>query len=147
MTRVTWDEYFIQMLDAVAQRATCNRGRSGAILVLDRQILATGYVGSPPGFPHCDVVGHQMVRGHCFRTVHAEQNALVSAARRGVAIENSVLYSTMVPCRVCAMLIVTAGINHVVAATAYQNSEGLSVLQAAGIECLIVKDIVPYDPA
>jgi dCMP deaminase len=143
---VTWDEYFIKMLDAVAERATCDRGRCGAILVLDRQVLTTGYVGSPPGFAHCDDVGHQMEHGHCVRTVHAEQNALASAARRGVAIAGSVCYTTVAPCRTCAMLLVTAGVERVVAATPYQNSEGLSILHYARIPYTLLSGTLSYDP-
>lgn len=58
--RPSWDEYFMQIADTVAGRATCDRGRSGCVIVRDRQILVTGYVGSPIGLPHCDEVGHQM---------------------------------------------------------------------------------------
>jgi len=56
--RPTWDEYFIDIMNTVAKRATCNRGRSGCVVVKDKQILVTGYVGSPVGIPHCDEVGH-----------------------------------------------------------------------------------------
>jgi dCMP deaminase len=135
--RPSWDDYFIGIVSSVAERATCNRGRSGAILVYQRQIIATGYVGSPPGFPHCDNVGHHMVNGHCVRTVHAEQNALASAARQGIPILGSTLYSTMVPCRVCAMLLVTAGIDTVVAAFAYPGDHlgsGITILTQAEVQ-------------
>ncbi|HPO30111.1 MAG TPA: hypothetical protein PKX28_02645, partial [Candidatus Hydrogenedentes bacterium] len=56
--RPTWDEYFMEVANAIAKRATCNRGRSGCVIARDRTILVTGYVGSPKGFPHCDDVGH-----------------------------------------------------------------------------------------
>jgi len=62
MNRPTWDEYYIEVVDAIAKRATCDRGRSGAVIVKDKRILATGYVGSPRGMKHCDVVGHELVR-------------------------------------------------------------------------------------
>ncbi len=74
-----------------------------------------------------------MVDGHCVRTVHAEQNALVSAARLGVSVLGATLYSTMAPCRVCAMLIITAGIDRVVSSFAYQNDAGVKILNQAGI--------------
>ncbi len=82
--RPTWDEYFMEVANAIAKRATCDRGRSGCVIAKNNQILATGYVGAPSGLPHCDDVGHQMrkmlhedgsITEHCVRTVHAEQNA------------------------------------------------------------------------
>ena len=83
-SRPSWDEYFIKLVEEVAKRATCDRGMSGCIIVRDKRILCSGYVGSPPGFPHCNEVGHELkkvldvdgtVRQHCVRTIHAEQNA------------------------------------------------------------------------
>lgn len=145
-SRLTWDEYFLEIVKTVAERATCDRGRCGALLVYDRQIIATGYVGSPPGFPHCDDIGHFIEVGvdgvlHCVRTVHAEQNALVSAARRGIATLDSTLYCTMVPCRTCAMLVVTAGITRVVAAHVYPgdpDQHGLDVLAMSNISYVVL---------
>ncbi|HWS49060.1 MAG TPA: hypothetical protein VN174_03360, partial [Candidatus Methanoperedens sp.] len=88
--RPSWDEYFLELADAVSKRATCDRGRSGCVIVRDKRILVTGYVGSPAGLPHCDEVGHLMKTmvnedgsksDHCVRTVHAEQNAICQAAK------------------------------------------------------------------
>ena len=99
--RPSWDEYFIEVANTVANRATCDRGRSGCVIVRDKQILVTGYVGSPVGFPHCDEVGHLLkkvihedgtITTHCMRTVHAEQNAIDQAARRGIALEGGKIY-------------------------------------------------------
>lgn len=99
--RPSWDEYFMEIASTVAKRATCDRGRSGCIIVKNRQILVTGYVGSPRGLPHCDDVGHLFkktihedgsVTNHCVRTVHAEQNAITQAARLGIALEGGTLY-------------------------------------------------------
>jgi dCMP deaminase len=90
--RPSWDEYFMSITQMVATRATCDRGRSGSVIVKDKHILSTGYVGSPPGVAHCDDVGHEMhtvinedgsQSQHCIRTTHAEQNAIVQAARFG----------------------------------------------------------------
>ncbi len=117
--RPDWDDYFIDMMDTVATRATCDRGRSGCIIVRDRRIISTGYVGSPAGLSHCDDVGHLMkqvidddgtTRQHCMRTIHAEQNAICQAAKHGISLEGSTLYCKMEPCRVCAMLIISCGI-------------------------------------
>jgi dCMP deaminase len=126
--RPSWDEYFMEIANTVSKRATCNRGRSGCVIVKDRQILVSGYVGSPVGLPHCDEVGHQMkkmlhedgsISEHCVRTVHAEQNAICQAAKRGIALEGSTLYCRMTPCRVCAMLIINCGIKRVVCEKKY----------------------------
>jgi dCMP deaminase len=144
--RPSWDDYFLDIVRSVSSRATCNRGRCGAVLALDRQILATGYVGSPPGFPHCDDVGHELINGHCVRTVHAEQNAITSAARRGIPTVGSTCYTKVAPCRVCAMLLVTAGVTRVVALSMYQDQAGLHVLQQARVPYTVISKKVLYVP-
>jgi dCMP deaminase len=131
MQRPTWDEYFIQLANSVALRSTCDRGRSGCVIVKDKRILCTGYVGAPPGMSHCDDVGHLLrkvtdengrVTQHCMRTIHAEQNALIQAARFGIKLEGSTLYCKMEPCRTCAMSIIGAGITRVVSEKKYHLS-------------------------
>ncbi|MCD8494741.1 MAG: cytidine/deoxycytidylate deaminase family protein [Candidatus Pacebacteria bacterium] len=130
-TRPSWDEYFIEIMDAVAKRATCDRGRSGCVIARDKRIVATGYVGAPAGCAHCDEVGHEMhtvthedgtQTRHCIRTTHAEQNALAHAARVGVALEGATLYCNMTPCYICAKMIINAGIVRVVALKDYHAS-------------------------
>ena len=120
--RPSWDEYFIELSDAVSKRATCDRGRSGCVIVRNKQILVTGYVGSPAGLPHCDEVGHQMKKmihedgsqtDHCVRTVHAEQNAICQAAKLGISVDGATVYCRMTPCRTCAMLLINCGIKRV----------------------------------
>ncbi len=127
-SRPSWDEYFMEVCRAIAKRATCDRGRSGCVIAKDNQVLATGYVGSPAGLPHCDQVGHQLKKMvhedgsesiHCVRTVHAEQNAICQAARRGIAIAGATLYCKMTPCRACAMMIINCGISRVVCEKKY----------------------------
>lgn len=141
--RPTWDEYFMEVADAISKRATCSRGRSGCVIARGRQILVTGYVGAPSGLPHCDEVGHQFrevrheggaTTKHCVRTVHAEQNAICQAARLGIAIANSTLYCRMTPCRTCAMLIINCGIVRVVCERRYQlASESEELFASAGV--------------
>ena len=154
--RPSWDEYFTRLVDEIASRATCDRGRSGCLIVRNKRIICTGYVGSPPGLPHCDEAGHYMkqmvdedgtVRNHCVRTIHAEQNALCQAARYGLPLEGTTLYCTMEPCRVCAMLIASAGITRVVAKRRYQAAQDTRDLFAeAGVELDVVEDVVQrYD--
>jgi len=142
--RPSWDEYFIQLADTVAKRATCDRGRSGCVITKDKQILVTGYVGSPRGLAHCDEVGHMFkqmmhedgsITQHCVRTVHAEQNAISQAARRGIALEGATLYCRMTPCRTCAMLIINCGIVRVVCEKKYHaGAESEAMFDQVGIE-------------
>ena len=126
--RPSWDEYFIQLAELVGTRGTCDRGYAGTVIVKNKRILATGYVGAPAGLPSCDEVGHEMqsvthedgtVSNHCIRTGHAEQNAINNAARVGVAIEGSTLYCKMTPCYKCAQSIINSGIVRVVAMKDY----------------------------
>ncbi len=142
--RPSWDEYFIELADTVAHRATCDRGRSGCVITNNKQILVTGYVGSPQGLAHCDEVGHLFkkvvhedghVTQHCVRTVHAEQNAITQAARRGIALDGSTLYCRMTPCRTCAMLIINCGIVRVVCEKKYHaGEESEQMFKEVGIE-------------
>jgi dCMP deaminase len=148
--RPSWDEYFMEIAHTVSKRATCDRGRSGCVIVRDRQILVTGYVGSPIGMPHCDEVGHQMkqtihedgtITNHCVRTVHAEQNAICQAAKLGIALQNSTLYCRMTPCRVCAMLIINCGISRVVCEKKYHaGGESEEMFKAAGVKLEFFSD-------
>lgn len=142
--RPSWDEYFMEVTQAIAKRGSCDRGRSGCIIAKDKQILATGYVGSPAGFPHCDEVGHLMrkvidedgiISQHCVRTVHAEQNAICQAAKRGTSIDGATVYCKMTPCRVCTMLIINCGIERVYAEKKYHaGKESEQMLKKAGIK-------------
>ena len=150
--RPHWDDYFMEICDMVAKRATCGRGRSGCVIAKDNRILVTGYVGSPAGLPHCDEVGHQFkkmihedgsVTQHCVRTVHAEQNAICQAAKNGISIEGATLYCRMTPCRTCAMLIINCGIKRVVCQRKYHDSaDSLSMFAQAGVEIVHLLDEV-----
>ncbi len=130
--RPSWDDYFLDLANAASKRATCNRGKSGCVIVRDKQVLATGYVGSPNGLPHCDDVGHLLkkviqedggITEHCIRTVHSEQNAICQAAKRGISILDATLYTRMTPCRTCAVLLINCGIKRVVCERKYQQAE------------------------
>jgi len=142
--RPSWDDYFLELADAASRRATCDRGKSGCVIVRDKQVLATGYVGSPAGLPHCDEVGHLMkkviqengeISEHCVRTVHAEQNAVCQAAKRGVSIEGATFYQRMTPCRTCAMMLINCGIKKIVCERRYQLAEeSEQLVSEAGIE-------------
>ncbi len=155
-TRPTWDEYFIEVMDAIAKRATCNRGRSGCVIAKDNRLLVTGYVGSPVGQPHCDDVGHLFkkmihedghISEHCVRTVHAEANAICQAARNGISIDGATLYCRMTPCRNCAMMIINSGIKRVVVQKDYhEGSETAQMFRDAGIEfSMMSTDVQSYE--
>jgi len=141
--RPSWDDYFMEVMEAISKRATCDRGRSGCVIVKNKQILVTGYVGSPMGLPHCDEVGHQMkkmlnedgsISEHCVRTVHAEQNAICQAAKLGVSIDGATVYCRMTPCRTCAMLIINCGIKRVVCERKYHaGAESEEMFKKVGI--------------
>lgn len=141
--RPSWDEYFMEVAAAVAKRATCDRGRTSCVIVRDRQILVTGYVGSPKGLPHCDEAGHLMktvthedghTSSHCLRTVHAEQNAICQAAKLGVGLKGATLYCRMAPCRTCAMMIINCGIERVVCQARYHaGAEAEELFAQAGV--------------
>ncbi len=152
MKRPSWDEYFIEISKTVAKRATCDRGRSGCVIAKNKQVLVSGYVGSPKGLAHCDDVGHQMKTvkhedgtesQHCVRTTHAEQNAICQAAKLGIPIEGATLYCKMTPCTVCAKMIINAGIKRVVCEKKYHAGEETEkMFLGAGVELKIIKDEV-----
>jgi dCMP deaminase len=141
--RPSWDDYFMEITKMVASRGTCDRGRSGCVITKNKRIISTGYVGSPIGTTHCDDVGHEMhtvkhddgkESMHCIRTTHAEQNAIVQAARVGSALEGATIYCKMTPCYVCAKMIINAGIKRVVCEKDYHGGgRSKEIFAEAGI--------------
>ena len=140
-TRPSWDEYFMDITRRVATRSTCLRRAVGAILVLDKRIIASGYNGGPSGLAHCLDIGclreklgipsgqqHELCRG-----IHAEQNAIIQAARYGVSIEGSVLYCTTQPCTQCTKMLINAGITEIVYAEGYPDDLARELLEESGI--------------
>lgn len=152
----SWDEYFLKLAEMVGTRATCDRGRVGCVIVRDKRILATGYAGAPVGLPHCDDIGHELhtvehadgtKSEHCIRTAHAEQNAIVHAARVGVSLLGGTLYCQMIPCYACAKMIINSGIERVVCMKDYHAStRSKEVFKEAGVRRSIILDEVEnYD--
>lgn len=128
MSRISFDEYFMDMAVLASKRSTCERRQVGAVLVKDKRVIATGYNGAAKGVKHCDE------KGGCIRqqlkiesgkeldicsAVHAEQNAIVQAAYVGVSTKDSIMYVTVSPCFTCAKMMVNAGIKEVVIAGYY----------------------------
>ncbi|MEI6528629.1 MAG: cytidine/deoxycytidylate deaminase family protein [bacterium] len=153
--RPSWDEYFLQLVDMVGSRGTCDRGRAGSVIVKNKRILTTGYVGAPSGLPSCDDVGHEMhtvtqedgtISKHCIRTSHAEQNAINNAARVGIAVEGATLYCKMTPCYKCAQSIINAGIIRVVSLKDYHGgSRSKEIFKEAGVQFeLLNNEMVTY---
>lgn len=155
--RPDWDRYFLDLLEPLSRRATCDRGYASAIIVSQHNtILTTGYVGSAPGDKHCDEAGHLLVTTideqghqsqHCVRTLHAEENAILQAAKDGVALRGTVLYCKMTPCVNCARRIVRVGIKRVVAQKKYHADEASRRLfKDAGVKLEIIDDsLAEYD--
>lgn len=154
--RPSWDEYFMGIVKQVAMRATCDRGKSGCIIVRDKQILTTGYVGSPKGVGHCDELGHQFqlvthedghTSQHCIRTTHAEQNAICQAAKLGIALNEATLYCKMTPCYACAKMIINVGIKRVVCENDYHSADlSKEVFAQAGVKLEIINaQVEKYD--
>ncbi|NOY12943.1 MAG: cytidine deaminase [Deltaproteobacteria bacterium] len=141
MQRPSWDEYFMQITELVASRSTCMRRQVGALLVKEKNILATGYNGAPSGITHCDVTGclrdrlkipsgerHELCRG-----LHAEQNAIIQAARHGINIDGAMLYCTDSPCIICSKMLINAGVSGIVFKRGYPDQLSLQMLDEAGI--------------
>jgi len=142
MDRPSWDAYFMMIAADVARRSTCLRRRVGAILVVERRLLATGYNGAPSGVPHCCEVGclrdemdvpsgerHELCRG-----LHAEQNAIIQAAKHGVRIDGATLYTTHHPCSICAKMAINAGVVRIVCREDYPDDLGKKMLALGGGE-------------
>jgi dCMP deaminase len=145
--RPSWDEYFLSIASLVATRSTCLRRQVGAVVVKNKQILATGYNGAPMGVTHCDEVGclrEQLKvpsgeRHELCRALHAEQNAFLQAARHGVNLDGATLYVTVQPCSICAKMIINAGIKKVVMEGEYPDKFAVGFLTEAGVDMMVIK--------
>jgi len=142
--RASWDEYFMNIARMVASRATCERKHVGAVLVRDRTLLSTGYNGSIRGLAHCNEVGHMMEENHCVRTVHAEANAIIQAAKNGVAVDGATIYTTASPCWPCFKLIANSGLRRIVFGEFYRDDRIFEHARLLGIELIELK--VPPRP-
>jgi dCMP deaminase len=143
-SRLSWDEYFMEIAQLVAKRSTCLRRQVGAVLVKDKKILATGYNGAPTGLEHCLDVGclrerlnipsgerHELCRG-----LHAEQNAIIQAAYHGVSIRESTLFCTNLPCSICIKMVINAGIKTVVYLNGYADALSLDLIAKSGVKLI-----------
>jgi dCMP deaminase len=138
--RASWDEYFMRIAVEVSSRATCDRKHVGAVIVREKSILATGYNGSIRGLDHCDEEGHMMEDGHCVRTIHAEANAIIQAARNGVRIDGATVYVTASPCWGCFKMIANAGLSRIVFGEFYRDERIFRFSERLGIELVNLGD-------
>jgi len=120
--RPSWDQYFLTITRQVAERSTCKRAKVGAVIVRDKNILATGYNGAPAGLAHCTEVGCLIyesktpsgdIEENCYRTIHAEINAIAQAAKNGVSIRDAAIYVTHTPCIHCMKVLINTGIKQI----------------------------------
>jgi len=141
MQRPTWEEYFMEIAYLVAKRSTCLRRQVGAVIVKNKNILATGYNGAPRGITHCEVTGclrekmnvpsgerHELCRG-----LHAEQNAIIQAAYHGTSIAGADLYCTNRPCIICSKMIINAGIERVYYQDGYSDPLAEEMISESGL--------------
>lgn len=139
--RPSWDNYFLQITKLVATRSTCLRRQVGAILVLDKRILATGYNGAPQGLVHCLEVGclreqndiPSGQRAELCRGIHAEQNVIIQAARYGVGISGASIYCTTLPCVICTKMLINVGVKEIFYIEGYADELSQGLLEEAGV--------------
>ena len=138
-TRPSWDEYFIKLAHEVSTRTTCIRRAVGAVIVKDNRILATGYNGVPRGMRHCSETGclrqqreiPSGERQEICRALHAEQNAIIQAAKYGIDIDGAKIYITTRPCVTCAKMLINAGITEIVYDVNYNDELAIEMLDEA----------------
>jgi dCMP deaminase len=140
--RLSWDQYFLTITRQVAERSTCPRAKVGAVIVRDKNILATGYNGAPAGLPHCTDVGCLVyqsrtptgeIEENCYRTIHAEINAIAQAAKNGVSIRGADIYVTHTPCIHCLKVLINTGIKRIFYEKEYKLHTVQELLQAADV--------------
>ncbi|ABY91422.1 cytidine/deoxycytidylate deaminase family protein [Thermoanaerobacter brockii subsp. lactiethylicus] len=145
--RPSWDEYFMQIVDVVKTRSTCLRRQVGAILVVDKHIISTGYNGPPTGLAHCEETGclrEQLgipsgERPELCRGVHAEQNAIIQAALHGVSTKGATLYVSASPCVICAKMLINAGVKRIVYEEEYPDELAFKLLKEANIDLVKIE--------
>lgn len=147
-----WDERFMQMAETIAGWSSCFKEHRhvGAICVKDKRILTTGYNGAPQGIMSC------AERGECLRiarniasgtmqevcyAVHAEQNAIIQAAKLGVSLDGSVMYVTHQPCILCTRMIINSGIQKVIYKEGYPDDFALELFKQSGVELVKFSDL------
>lgn len=151
MSRPSWHEYFMKITELVSTRATCLRRKVGAIIVRDRRILTTGYNGPPENIVHCEDRGGCMrdelkipsgQRMELSRAIHAEQNAIIQAAKMGISIQDSTLYVTTHPCFTCAKMLINAGVKEIIYKDGYPDEFAKEILKEAGVKVIKFEELI-----
>lgn len=132
--RISREELLMKTAFLVAERSTCNRLHVGAVAAIQGRSVVSGYNGAPAGIDHCM---HQEDEGECIWATHAEANAIAFAARHGVSLLGSTLFTTHSPCIRCAHLIINAGIEEVYYSISYRDDSGLRLLHNAKLTCTL----------
>lgn len=132
-SRPTWNEYFKNIALCTAQRSPCNRLKVGCVIVKENRIISQGYNGFVSGHPHKSVI----INDHEIATIHAEQNAIIDCAKRGVACNEAVVYITHFPCINCVKFLIQAGIKTIYYINDYKNDKAL--LERLGLNVSIIK--------
>ena len=149
-TRISWDEYFMEMAKLAARRSTCLRRQVGAVIVQDKHVIATGYNGAPKGIPHCAELGGcyreknnipSGERHELCRALHAEQNAIIQAATYAQGVDGATIYITHQPCVICAKMIINAGIQRIVVNDGYPDEMAVDILEEAGLRIVKLGEI------
>jgi dCMP deaminase len=147
--RLDWHQYFMKIANLVAERSTCCRAKIGAVIVKDKNILSTGYNGAPSGLPHCTDVGCLIYKSitpdgnieeNCFRTIHAEINAIAQAAKHGSSINDADIYITHTPCIHCLKVLINTGIKNIYYQHEYKIETIADMIEQAGINLIQVKE-------
>ena len=144
-SRPSWDEYFMQIADAAKMRANCMSAKKAAVIVKNKQIVSTGYCGSPKGTKHCNEGGCErctlrhlgkiktgVYSSPCVCS-HAEENAIVQAACNGISTKGAKIFTTFTPCTACCKMIINAGIVEVIAKVKYADDVGTKLLKEANV--------------
>ncbi len=146
-TRISWDDYFFEFAELASTRTNCLRRKVGAVLVKDKMVISTGYNGPPRGIPHCLKAGcirkeenipsgqrHDLCRG-----LHAEQNAIIQAAKNGVNVSGAHLYCSTKPCSICTKMIINSGITKVFYKQDYDDKFADKIAKQSDVEFIKVK--------
>ena len=146
--RPSWDEYFMRIAKLTSERSTCMRRQVGAVIVLDKHLIASGYNGAPKGLTHCAEMGgcyreklgiKSGERHELCRALHAEQNAIVQSAAMGHSIEGATIYITHQPCAICAKMIINAGIRKIIVGEGYPDELAVEILKEAGLKIVLLE--------
>jgi dCMP deaminase len=151
MKKPTFDEIYMELAEKLARRSHCVKAHVGAVLTKDTRIISLGYNGPPAGTHNCDQEWPEVgcprdSKGSCSLALHAEQNAILYAAKNGVSMQNATLYVTLSPCISCARVIFTTGIKKVFFKDSYakfkglSNDEGVDFLKRFGVEVIQYKN-------